>query len=105
MEITFTEGGVEVEWVFNKILLAVYYIAFIWVSYGCFQECQLDRHWWMVPDIFNGILGGIVFVYPFNIFRFGLDIVSKWFKWFCICMFFFWITAVIGGLFGIGGMR
>src|SRR5664279_454614 len=105
MEISLSENGVEVEWLFNKICLLIYYVLFVLVSYGVFKECQVDRHWWIVPDIFNGILRGIVFIYSLNVFRYGLDVIGKWFKWFCICAFLIGITAMIGGLFSIGGMR
>ena len=39
MEISLSENGVEVEWLFNKICLLIYYVLFVLVSYGVFKEC------------------------------------------------------------------
>jgi hypothetical protein len=102
LEITLSRDGSELVWLFTKILLTVYYIAFIWVSYGVFKEAQLDHQFWIVPDIFRGIEGGMVLVYPFNVFRYGFDIIDKWAKWFFIYLFFFVISGIIDHfVFGI----
>jgi hypothetical protein len=104
MEIEITES--RFVWISYYFFLAIYYIAFVWVSYGIFWECRLDRHFWIVPDIFNGILGGMILVYPFNVFRYGFQkTLDRLILWFIVYTGCFVITAMIGGLFGIGGMR
>ena len=105
MEIDITESHFRFGWITYYFFLAIYYIAFIWVAYGVFWECRLDRHFWIVCDLINGILGSMVLVYPFNIFRYGLNIVDKWFKWFCIYALLFGLSVMIGYFFGFGGMK
>jgi hypothetical protein len=103
MEIEITES--RFGWITYYFFLAIYYIAFIWVSYGVFMECRMDRHFWIVCDIINGIEGGFFFVYPFNFFRYGFDVIDKWLKWFVIFALLFGLSMMIGYFFGFGGMK
>lgn len=106
MELDITESHFRFGWITYYFFLAIYYIAFIWVSYGVFMECRLDRHFWIVPDMFNGILGGMLLVYPFNVFRYGFSkTLEQGFKWFCIYAVLFGVTMIFGGIFGLGGMK
>jgi len=83
----------------------IYYIAFIAVSYSIFQECRHDRDFWIVTDIFNGIFGGIVLVYPFNVIRYGwFETYNRWKQWFVFIFLLTTLSFIIGEALGIGVM-
>jgi hypothetical protein len=106
MEIEITESHYRFGWITYYFFLIVYYIAFVWVSYGVFMECRMDRHFWIVCDLINGILGGLLLIYPFNVFRYGFaDTFHRLLKWFCIYALLFGLSAMIGYYFGFGGMK
>jgi hypothetical protein len=87
--------------VFLKI---VWTIAFIAVSYGVFQECQLDHHIWIVANICNGIFGGIFLVYPLKMIQFQ-DFSKTYNNWIGYMFLFFClssITLMISPLIGKG---
>jgi hypothetical protein len=87
--------------VFFKI---VWTIAFIAVSYGVFQECQLDHHVWVVCNICNGIFGGVFFIYPLMIII-NHDFTETYDNWIGYLFLFFClicITLMISPLIGKG---
>jgi hypothetical protein len=76
--------------------------AFIAVSYGVFQECELERHVWVVVDIFHGIGGGVFFVYPFMVIL-NQDFLKTFDRWlgytfliFCLTVITLMISPLIG---------
>src|SRR5665647_1475862 len=69
----------KIFWVISKIALGIYYIAFLFVSYGVGMEAHAEHHAWIVADALNGLAGGVFLVYPFNIFRQDVeDIIGHW---------------------------
>ncbi len=59
-------------WVIAKSALLVYYIAFIYASYKFYLICQDMHHLWIFVNILNGIMGGIIFVYPITAIKNGV---------------------------------
>ena len=86
--------------IFNSFFKLIYYIAFIWVSYGVFQVCRQTRHCWIGVDILNGICGGILLVYPFSVFKNGLITFYNWWYYFLICALLCGVVLIISGLLG-----
>ena len=81
----------------------IYSIAFIFVSYGVFQECQNEPHVWIVANILNGITGGVLLVYPFNKFRLGWnELIENCIGFFFLSAFLTATALVIGGFLGYG---
>jgi hypothetical protein len=79
-------------------------IAFIAVSYGVFQECHLEHHVWIVSNIFNGMFGGILLVYPLMIII-NHDAAETFDHWLSYMFLFFClssITLLISPLIGKG---
>jgi hypothetical protein len=66
-------------WSFKKLLDIIWFSALVWVSYGVFLECRLDRHYWIVVDILNGIFGGVFFIYPLSLYR--QDLLKMIYGW------------------------
>jgi hypothetical protein len=76
--------------------------AFIAVSYGVFQECRLDRHFWIGVDIINGIGGGILLVYPLMVII-KHDLLETYNNWitYLVCVFLlFGFTLMCSGFLG-----
>lgn len=91
--------------VIKTIAYVIYSFAFIFVSFGVFQECQAEHHVWIVANILNGITGGVLLVYPFNKFRLGWgELLENWIGFFFIFAFLTATALVIGGCLGFGGM-
>jgi hypothetical protein len=83
----------------KKIALGIYYFAFIFVSYGVFQECQAEHPVWIVANILNGITGGVLLVYPFNKFRLGwYELIQNWIGYTALMIFLTATALVIGGM-------
>jgi hypothetical protein len=90
--------------IIKKIALAIYYFAFVAVSYGVYQQAHLMHHAWIVADALNGITGGFFLVYPFNIFRENwVDLASDWIGCVFIMIILTATAEVIGGILGLGG--
>lgn len=88
--------------IIKVIGLMIYYFAFIFVSFGVFLECQAEHHVWIVTNILNGIAGGVILVYPFNIFR-GGDLCD-WIGYIFLMFFLTTTASVIGGNLGYGSL-
>ena len=78
--------------------------AFFSVSYGIFKECQLERHVWIVVDIFNGLFGGVLLVYPFmNILNQDFTVTfNRWLGYLFLLFCLIGITLLISPLIGKG---
>jgi hypothetical protein len=90
--------------VITVIGLTIYYFAFAMVSFGVYQQAHAMHHAWIVADALNGITGGFVFVYPFNIFREnGAELFEKWLGYVLLSIILTATAGVIGGILGLGG--
>jgi len=88
----------------KTIALAIYYSAFVVVSFGVYQQAHLMHHAWIVADALNGITGGFFIVYPFNIFRLdGAELIDNWISYVFGMIFLTATAGVIGGNLGLGG--
>lgn len=73
------------QWIIKRLAVIIYYILFIAFSYEVFLTCRETRHVWIVVDILNGILGGILIIYPLNSFRYGFaKTFEQWGYWLII---------------------
>jgi hypothetical protein len=103
-----TNDGYRKEGIISKVItviaLAIYYFAFIMVSFGVYQQAHAMHHAWVVADALNGITGGFILVYPFNIFRKnGDEMLSKWKDYVLLSIILTATASVIGGNLGLGG--
>jgi len=93
-------------WIISKVALGIYYFAFLFVSFGVGMEAHAEHHAWIVADALNGFTGGVLLVYPFNIFRMDLaDTLDNWLKYTILMLFLTATASVFGSLLGIGGFR
>ena len=96
----------KIRWVISKVALMIYYIAFLFVSFGVGMEAHAEHHALIVADALNGFTGGFLLVYPFNIFRMDLaDTLENWLQYTILMIFLTATAAVIGGNLGLGGFR
>jgi len=80
----------------KTIALCVYYVAFLAVSIGAFIECRETCHAWVVTDALNGIFGGVLLIYPFNIMRYGANkTLSNWIFWMLILLILIGLSSII----------
>jgi hypothetical protein len=88
-------------WGFKRVLDILWLAWFIWVSYGVFLECRLDRHYWIVVDIINGIMGGVFFIYPFTLYRQDLlKVMSGWLTYLVILFVIFMLALMFSSIMG-----
>ena len=87
--------------IISKIALGIYYIAFLFVSFGVGMEAH---HGWIVADALNGLVGGFILVYPFNIFRLGLaDTLENWIQYTLLMMLITGSAMMFSNLLRLGG--
>lgn len=95
----------KIHWVVSKVALGIYYIAFLFVSFGVGMEAHAEHHAWIVTDALNGLTGGFFLVYPFNIFRKDFaDTLDDWLQYTFIMFFLTATASVIGGNLGYGSL-
>ena len=91
---------------YSKVALGIYYIAFLFVSFGVGMEAHAEHHAWIVADALNGFTGGFLLVYPFNIFRMDLsDTLENWLQYTILMILLTATASMIGGLLGLGGFK
>jgi hypothetical protein len=91
----------NVIWGFKRILDILWFSWFVWVSYGVFLECRMDRHAWIGVDILNGIFGGVFFIYPFTFYRQDpLKVINSWFLYLFILFIFGLLALLVSSIFG-----
>jgi len=89
----------QIYWFFKEITLLIYYLLFIYVSYYMFLMCRETRHAWVGADIFNGLFGGVLLVYPLNVGRYGVvKTFDNWVFWLVILLILTGIGKAIGEL-------
>ena len=94
----------KIHWIVSKVALGIYYIAFLFVSYGVGMEAHTEHHAWIVADALNGLAGEVFLVYPFNIFRMDFGyLLDHWLQYVFLMFFLSATAAVIGGNLGFGG--
>ena len=92
-------------WVISKVALGIYYIAFLFVSFGVGMEAHDEHHAWIVADALNGLVGGFLLVYPFNIFRLGLaDTLENWIQYTLLMMLITGSAMMFSNLLRLGGL-
>jgi hypothetical protein len=85
----------------KTIASCIYYVAFLAISIGVFLECRETRHAWVVSDALNGIFGGVLLVYPFNICRYGANkTLENWIGWLLFMFILVGISLVISKIIG-----
>ena len=94
----------KVYWVISKVALGIYYFAFLFVSFGVGMEAHAEHHAWIVADALNGFTGGVLLVYPFNIFRMDLsDTLEKWIQYTLLMILLTATAMMFGGILRLVG--
>jgi len=74
------------------------------VSFGVGMEAHAEHHAWIVADALNGFTGGVLLVYPFNIFRMDLsDTLEKWIQYTLLMILLTATAMMFGGILRLVG--